>query len=235
LVDRKTPMVEAFKVVDDILRQGVQGISEMITVPGLINVDFADVRTVMKNSGSALMGIGIASGDNRAKIAAEQAISSPLLEVSIDGAKGVLFTVAGGSISMIEVQEAADIITASIDPDSKVIFGAIEDPTLGDDIKVTVVATGFQLPGIRSNVGRRQMPSFEQERHENEAPITQPEIKKPVEPVTQNNNTQNNSERRIDSAPNTGRLTPKTYTAIPKVDSDDEFEIPPFLRKKMRE
>lgn len=149
IIDRKTSLVEAFEIVDDVLRQGVQGISELITVPGLINVDFADVRSVMLNRGSALMGIGRGHGDNRAADAAKAAVASPLLEVSIDGAKGILFTITGGSnLGMYEVSEAAKVITQSADPQAKVIFGAIIDESMKDEIKVTVVATGFETrPG----------------------------------------------------------------------------------------
>ncbi len=144
IIDRKTSLVDAFEIVDDVLRQGVQGISELITVPGLINVDFADVRAIMADRGSALMGIGRGHGDNRAADAAKAAIASPLLEVSIDGAKGILFTITGGSnLGMYEVSEAAKVITESADPSAKVIFGAIIDEAMKDEVKVTVVATGF--------------------------------------------------------------------------------------------
>jgi cell division protein FtsZ len=144
IIDRKTSLVDAFEMVDDVLRQGVQGISELITVPGLINVDFADVRSIMSNRGSALMGIGHGHGDNRAADAAKAAIASPLLEVSIDGAKGILFTITGGSnLGMYEVSEAAKVITQSADPQARVIFGAIIDEGMKDEIKVTVIATGF--------------------------------------------------------------------------------------------
>lgn len=143
-IDRQTPLLEAFKVADDVLRQGVQGISDLITVHGLINLDFADVKTVMSNAGSALMGIGRASGDNRAVQAAQQAIESPLLEVSIDGARGILFNVIGGNdISMHEINTAAETITAAADPDASIIFGATINPELEGEIIITVVATGF--------------------------------------------------------------------------------------------
>lgn len=143
-IDRQTPLMEAFKVADDVLRQGVQGISDLITVHGLINLDFADVKTVMSNAGSALMGIGRASGENRAIQAAQQAIESPLLEVSIDGARGVLFNVIGGNdISMHEINTAAETITAAADPDANIIFGATISPDLENEIIITVVATGF--------------------------------------------------------------------------------------------
>lgn len=144
IIDRKTSLLDAFEMVDEVLRQGVQGISELITVPGLINVDFADVRAIMANRGSALMGIGRGHGENRAADAAKSAIASPLLEVSIDGARGILFTISGGSnLGMYEVSEAAKVITESADPQAKVIFGAIIDEGMKDEVKVTVIATGF--------------------------------------------------------------------------------------------
>ena len=143
-IDRDTPLMEAFKVADDVLRQGVQGISDLITVHGLINLDFADVKTVMVKAGSALMGIGRANGENRAVTAAQQAIESPLLEVSIDGARGVLFNVIGGNdLSMHEINAAAEAITTAADPDANIIFGATINPELGDEVIITVVATGF--------------------------------------------------------------------------------------------
>ena len=145
IIDRKTSLLDAFDTVDEVLRQGVQGISELITVPGLINVDFADVRAIMSNRGSSLMGIGRGNGENRAADAAKSAIASPLLEVSIDGAKGVLFTITGGSnLGMYEVSEAAKIVTQSADQGAKVIFGAIIDESMKDEVKVTVIATGFE-------------------------------------------------------------------------------------------
>jgi cell division protein FtsZ len=143
-IDRQTPLLEAFKVADDVLRQGVQGISDLITVHGLINLDFADVKAVMSNAGSALMGIGRASGENRAVQAAQQAIDSPLLEVSIDGARGILFNVIGGNdLGMHEINTAAEAITAAADPDANIIFGATISPELDGEIIITVVATGF--------------------------------------------------------------------------------------------
>lgn len=143
-IDRRTPLLETFKIADDVLRQGVQGISELITEHGLINLDFADVKTIMQNAGSALMGIGRASGENRAVLAAQQAIESPLLEVSIDGARGVLFNISGGyDMSMHEVNEAAEVITNAVAPDANIIFGATLKPELEDELIITVIATGF--------------------------------------------------------------------------------------------
>lgn len=145
MIDRKTSLLDAFSVVDEVLQQGVQGISDLITIHGLINLDFADVKAIMSNAGSALMGIGRASGENRAIEAARQAIDSPLLEVSVDGAKGVLFNITGGrNMSMHEIDEAAKTITGAVDPDANIIFGAVLDESLDDDIKITVVATGFE-------------------------------------------------------------------------------------------
>jgi len=144
VVQKDTTMLEAFRVVDDVLRQGVQGISDLITVPGLINLDFADVRTVMKDAGSALMGIGRASGEGRATNAAREAIASPLLEVNISGAQGVLFNVTGGSnLSLFEVDEAAEIIRSTADPEANIIFGTVIDERMEDEIAITVIATGF--------------------------------------------------------------------------------------------
>lgn len=145
IIDKKTPLTEAFTVVDDVLRQGVQGISELITIHGLINVDFADVKNIMQNAGSALMGIGFGSGENRAVEAARAAVDSPLLEMSIEGAKGVLFNVTGGNdMSMFEVDEAARIITEAADPEANIIFGAVVNDSFAGEIKVTVIATGFE-------------------------------------------------------------------------------------------
>ena len=144
VVDKKMTLIDAFKIVDSVLGQGVTGISDLITLPGLINVDYADVRTIMKDAGSALMGIGTGIGENRAAAAARMAISSPLLEISIDGAKGVLFNITGGpDLTMNEVDEAAKLISAAVDPDANIIFGSTIDEQMVDQVKITVIATGF--------------------------------------------------------------------------------------------
>lgn len=144
VVDKKLSLLEAFKVADSVLTQGVQGISDLITMPGLINVDFADVKTIMSNAGSALMGIGTGIGENRAQTAARSAVASPLLEIKMDGARGVLFNIIGGTdLTMAEVDEAAKIISATADPDANIIFGATIDETMHDQLKITVIATGF--------------------------------------------------------------------------------------------
>ncbi|MBM7552844.1 cell division protein FtsZ [Thalassobacillus pellis] len=152
IVDKNTPMLEAFREADNVLRQGVQGISDLIAVPGLINVDFADVKTIMMDKGSALMGIGIATGESRAVEAAKKAISSPLLETSIDGAHGVLMNITGGAnLSLYEVQEAADIVTSAADQEVNVIFGSVINENLKDEIVVTVIATGFDEAQLSQN------------------------------------------------------------------------------------
>lgn len=154
-IDRRTPLLETFKIADDVLRQGVQGISELITEHGLINLDFADVKTIMQNAGSALMGIGRASGENRAVLAAQQAIESPLLEVSIDGARGVLFNITGGyDMSMHEINEAAEVITNAVAPDANIIFGATLKPEMEDELIITVIATGFDSAYFREKAGQ---------------------------------------------------------------------------------
>ena len=154
VIRKEDTLLNAFKMADSVLSQGVQSISDLITIPGLINVDFADVKTVMCNAGSALMGIGTASGDKRAVVAAKQAVSSPLLEISIDGARGILFNIsAGKNLTMSEVNDAANIISAAADPDANIIFGATIREDLGEDIKISVIATGF-------DENRRRLQSF---------------------------------------------------------------------------
>jgi cell division protein FtsZ len=159
IVDKETTVRNAFEMCDNVLKQAVEGISDLITMPGIINVDFADIRSVMENAGSALMGVGVSSGEKRAEEAARAAINSPLLEVSITGAKGVLFAIAGGDdLGMLEIQDAARVITESIDSHAKVIFGAIKDDKLKkNEIKVTVIATGFpeENGGVNRNIQRR--------------------------------------------------------------------------------
>ena len=154
IIDRNTTMVEAFKMADDVLRQSVQGISDLIKIPGLVNLDFADVKTVMLNTGMAHMGIGRASGENRAEDAAKQAIQSPLLETSIEGARGVIINVTGGAnLGLHEVNTAAELVQRSVDPEANIIFGAVIDETLDEDIVITVIATGFDKePGVRETV-----------------------------------------------------------------------------------
>lgn len=160
VVDKHTTIQEAFRIADDVLRQGVQGISDLIAMPGFINLDFADVKTIMMNTGSALMGIGQAAGENRAAEAARKAISSPLLETSIEGARGVLLNITGGSdLTLFEITEASEIIAEAADPEANIIFGAVIDDNLKDEIRVTVIATGFDTApvlGIPKAVGEKE-------------------------------------------------------------------------------
>jgi cell division protein FtsZ len=210
IIDRKTPLMESFAIVDDVLRQGVQGISDLITIPGIVNTDFADVKAVMSNSGSALMGIGRASGEDRAVEAARMAINSPLLELSIDGARGVLFNVSGGpDMAMAEISEAARVITEHIDPEAKVIFGAvIDDKIKKGDIKVTVVATGFTnaYPGVTTahtapNKYNGGLSLFDNATKSEFKPEPQKEVKEIIDPGIE--------------------------------DEKADFDIPAFIRRKM--
>ncbi|MBI3956505.1 MAG: cell division protein FtsZ [Candidatus Kerfeldbacteria bacterium] len=227
IIDKKTPLLEAFSIVDDVLRQGVQGISELITVPGLINVDFADVKAIMQDAGSALMGIGHGSGENRSVEAAKDAIDSPLLEMAIDGAKGILFTVTGGkSLSMFEVNEAAKVITASADPNAKIIFGSIIDEELNDEVKITVIATGFGVKAKPIRKVEAQRTEFFSHRSPFGAPLATPaetpsyaqSLPPPVTPAK--------------SAPLASKPAPEKKSKEPPSD-DEDLEIPAFIRKKM--
>ncbi len=174
VVERSTPVTDAFRMVDDILRQGVQGITDLITVPGLINLDFADVRTIMRDAGSALMGIGVASGENRAVEAARMAISSPLLETSLEGATGILINITGGpDLGLAEVDEAAQVVTSAADPNANVIFGAVIDEAMGDEVRVTAIATGF---GARSRRRRAEAPVSASTRTGDDAPFKAPSV-----------------------------------------------------------
>ena len=202
VIDRKTPLLEAFLIVDEILKQGVQGISEIITIPGLVNVDFADIRTILQGAGSALLGIGRAEGEGRAVQAAKAALENPLLDLSTKGAQGILFTLSGGpDLTMTEVNEIAKIITESADPGAKIIFGAIIDESLANQIKLTLIATGFNT------------------KESKEKTFLTPEQKiipsKRVEVKLEQKSIESNIEDKI------------------KKSSEDELEIPAFIRKKL--
>src|SRR5690348_11545362 len=177
VVEKQTSVVDAFRMADDVLRQGVQGITDLITVPGLVNLDFADVRTIMREAGSALMGIGVASGDNRASEAARAAVSSPLLESSIEGATGILLNITGGpDIGLFEVNEAAEVVTSAADQNANIIFGAVIDETMGDEIRVTVIATGFG-----GSARRRSRRSFEAPLAAGQGGTQQPQADEPLD------------------------------------------------------
>lgn len=235
IIDKKTTLLNSFGIVDDVLRQGVQGISDLITKPGIVNVDFADVRAIMSNSGPALMGIGVGSGENRAAEAAKAAINSPLLELSIDGAKGVLFNVSGSSdLTMLEINEAANIITESVDPNAKVIFGAVVDDTIKKgEVQITVVATGFEEGrSLQGNVldkvmrgrqpeepveERKEMPVFEEKKPKMtfpEKPESRMIIEEKVPPKVQRQAVFPQKDKHLE-------------------DNDDDLEIPAFIRRKM--
>ncbi|MBP6943139.1 MAG: cell division protein FtsZ [Candidatus Buchananbacteria bacterium] len=238
IVDKKTSLLDAFQTVDDVLRQGVQGISEIITIPALINIDFADVKTIMQDAGSALMGIGEASGDNRATLAAKLAVSSPLLDISIDGARGILFVITGGSnLSMSEVNEAATVITESADPNAKIIFGASIDDNLKDKVRITVVATGF---GDMDMSGRSSAMSLEDPKYSLNRLFTQRSVSTDDNrrPAVRSERRDERPERREEpvslrpAAPSAP--APISRPAKPVVEEDDDLEIPAFLRRKMK-
>lgn len=252
IIDRKTTLISAFRIVDDVLRQGVQGISDLITHPGIVNVDFADVRAIMQDSGSALMGIGIASGENRAVEAARAAINSPLLELSIDGAKGVLFNISGSTdVGMLEINEAANIITENIDPNAKVIFGAVVDEQIRKgDIQITVVATGFDSGKIQEMpiglVNRAKSPtigSLTNTQSQNQTPTqnytqgyrrddSAEEVEETESPITF-------TSRKIEPTPLIieEKIQPKSFGLRQEskdIVEEEDLEIPAFIRRKMK-
>lgn len=229
VIDKKTSLLDSFKIADDVLRQGVQGIAEIITVPGIINADFADVKTVMSSAGSALMGIGTASGENRAIEAAKQAINSNLLDMSIDGARGIVFTVTGGpELSMSEVNEAAKIITAAADEEAKIIFGAVIDEKLKDQIKITVVATGFdghaQTKKSESSRPTYTPNTFITEKENQESGKADKDEKNKTKFSSVFKNLPIKPENKQPSKP---------QKDDEKDEEDDDLTIPTFLRKKM--
>lgn len=220
IVDKNTPMLEAFREADNVLRQGVQGISDLIAVPGLINLDFADVKTIMSNKGSALMGIGMSTGENRASEAAKKAISSPLLETSIDGAKGVLMNITGGSnLSLFEVQEAADIVASASDEDVNMIFGSVINDDLKDEIIVTVIATGFTDDQISQTRSNRTSGYGGVRQREPQAPQSNPT------PSTQMRHEEPQHQQPIHQEPARGQQQSQ---------QDDGLDIPTFLRNRRR-
>ena len=210
IVDKRASLQEAFRVADDVLRQGIQGISELITVPGLINLDFADVRTIMSEGGAALMAVGKASGEDRARIAAEMAISSQLLDITIDGARGILFNVTGGpGLTLFEVNQAAAIIKETAHPDVNLIFGAVIDQNMSDEIRVTVIATGFD----RTGVSVRPAP-VERSNRENDSQMSPRQRQ------------QERNERP------TSTSTPAPADFQPRVLNTEDLDIPAFLRNR---
>jgi cell division protein FtsZ len=240
VIDKKTTLLDSFKIVDDILRQGVQGISEIITIPGLINVDFADVRTIMRDTGSALMGIGTGTGENRAIEAAKMAISSPLLELSIDGAHGILFTITGGpDLTMNEVSEAAKIITSSASSDAKIIFGAIIDESMTGSMRISVVATGFddRRPSILKDDESTGQSLFTAGKYMPSTFLRKAQKEEEEEEKRFKNFTQKNQPitppRPEPSVANSVNMNQVPSATPAKTSADDEIEIPAFIRRKM--
>jgi len=233
VIDRKTTLEQAFMEVDDVLRQGIQGISELITEPGLINLDFADVKSIMQDSGGALMAIGRGTGDTRAQDAARMAISSPLLDVSMDGAKGVLLNITGGTdLALSEINEAADVVAQAADPEANIIFGAVIDPRLDNEIKITVIATGFDLSALRQP-RTPGLPSFRRRyaSAEPQAAVEPPPSgrERSLGPV---------DERDRDRPPEReqGPIRVGSIGALPEpvFEAEDDLDIPPFLRGRRR-
>jgi cell division protein FtsZ len=222
LTDKRATLQDSFRTADDVLRQGVQGISELITVPGLINVDFADVRAVMQEGGAALMAVGRASGEDRAKKAAEQAIFNQLLDITIDGARGVIFNVtAGNSLSLLEVSEAAAIIKETAHPDVNLIFGAVIDPSLTDEMRITVIATGFEKPAVTRKLDRIL------------ARPTPHKVSQMTLPSSHAAGGVSISPRRISPAiPMEVSVRPSMPVYSGMADSEDDRELPAFLRLK---
>jgi len=229
VIDKKTTILEAFGIVDDVLRQGVQGIAEIINTPALINVDFADVKSIMVNAGSTLMGIGQASGENRAIEAAKAAISSPLLEMSIDGAKGILFTITGGpSLALDEVHEAAKIITNAVDEEAKIIFGTTVDNNFKDEVRVTVIAAGFDNPAsAEGEATNKTFNSFYKPTSfvEKNQPDSGTEVRESHKGFM-------SALKKAQAEPAKPAVAPEMPES-PEGDGDDDLSIPAFLRKKI--
>ncbi len=237
IADKRASLQQAFSLADDVLRQGIQGISELITVPALINLDFADVRTIMSEGGAALMAVGRAGGDDRARRAAELAISSGLLDVTIDGARGILFNITGGTdLSLFEVNEAAAIIKESAHPEVNLIFGAQIDENMGDEVRITVIATGFEQSRVKTRMDAQnvlrpptntQRPQTMQHNNQPIRPMqpvqNQPPVQQPQPPIQ-------NQPPQVRPGQPPQRPTQDSFTT--RVYDEDDMDIPPFLRPK---
>ncbi len=269
IIDKKTSLIDAFRTVDDVLRQGIQGISDLITTHGIVNADFADVRTIMQDAGTALMGIGTASGEGRAIEAARNAINSPLLELSIDGAKGVLFNITGGrDLGMFEIDEAAKIITKSVDPEAKIKFGAVIDENMADEVRITVIATGFdemqrkpstiRLAEIDEQLNAAAAPFrkmddikredffarkeaavkkeeprnyFDEAKFSGERPAVKEHAARAKEAFSANLAPTQSKEQTL---PEAREARKPLFSRTAPAESDDELDIPAFIRKKMK-
>jgi cell division protein FtsZ len=226
IIDKKTSLIDAFRTVDEVLRQGISGISDLITTHGIVNADFADIRSIMQDAGTALMGIGQAGGENRAAEAARLAISSPLLELTIDGAKGVLFNITGGpNLGMYEIDEAAKVITKNIDPDAKIKFGAVIEEQLGDEVRITVIATGFDETSKRPN----QLQASFIDEEPKKTVMVEPKVSSPIIRPTE--------IRKPLFTPKKVAPPFQPVVSLPQIEDteqEDELEIPAFIRKKMK-
>lgn len=229
IIDRKTTLINAFRVVDDVLRQGVQGISDLISKPGIVNVDFADVKAILQDSGSALMGIGTGAGENRASEAAKAAINSPLLEFSIDGAKGILFNVSGGpDMTMLEINEAANVITESIDPNAKVIFGAsVDESAKKGELMITVVAAGFDAEAVSETALSSPTPMTRDTKNILEDSATT------AAPLMADEKPKFIIEERVSPKPKR-QINFESKTSSIGEEEEEELEIPAFIRRKMK-
>ena len=231
IADKRASLQQAFSLADDVLRQGIQGISELITVPALINLDFADVRTIMSEGGAALMAVGRADGDDRARRAAEAAISSGLLDVTIDGARGILFNITGGAdLSLFEVNEAAAIIKQSAHPDVNLIFGAQIDENMGDEVRITVIATGFEQSRVKTRMDQQLRPTGQQSQRPMQM---QPAAQQPQQPQVRQQPqqppaAQNPQQPQVRQQPQ--RPQQQDYSS--RVYDEDDIDIPPFMRNK---
>ena len=241
VIDKKTTLEAAFGVVDDVLRQGIQGISDLITEPGLVNLDFADVKTVMSEAGAALMAIGRGTGDQRASDAAKMAVASPLLDLSMEGAKGVLFNITGGAdLTLTEINEAADIISRAADSDANIIFGAVIDPRLQNEVKITVIATGFESGPLGPQAGMGARPTRPRDdrggRYEERGRGDDRGRPDPRDPGLDTGYGSERGEltRPAQSNPtNSGRRSERDVPEFPPlIDQDDDLDLPPFLRRR---
>ncbi len=245
IVDKRASLNDAFRLADDVLRQGIQGISELITVPGLINLDFADVRTIMSEGGAALMAVGRASGEDRARKAAEEAISSSLLDVTIDGARGILFNVTGGpNMSLFEVNEAAAIIKETAHPDVNLIFGAVIDENMADEIRITVIATGFEQSRVATrrpvNANERIRPAAANTAARPVARPAQQPQQQPQQPPQQPQQNQDllDDDLELPGAPQQSQPQQQPVVRKPeeeftsRVYDTNDLDIPAFLRRR---
>ena len=230
IAEKRESLQQAFSRADDVLRHGIQGISELITVPGLINLDFADVRTIMAEGGAALMAVGTAEGEDRARKAAEEAISSRLLDVTIDGARGILFNITGGNLSLFELDQAAQVVRDSAHPDANMIMGAVPDDSLGDAVRITVIATGFDTSRVGQAFIPAQRERSQPQRAQQPAQISRGGNRPTARSAAGQSRPTHSSERKPPPAPVDADLAPSGHTDV----DDKNIELPAFLRNRRR-